>query len=166
MNPASVVTSELVEYCKGLNTIVILGYTKTGKHTIAKRLAEELQCNLYVSDDYLDRSNPTDSLYTLIEAFASDYRAGRQFVVEGVLCFRLLRKGLELRNFFPDLLIKTECNVETISHFYHKDGEGHKLQRALNFNKGLEKIWDEYRTTLRTTPGLKIPQYLEFNTSL
>jgi len=166
MNPASIVTPELVEYCKNLNTIVILGYTKTGKHTIAKKLAEELNCNLYVSDDYLDRQNPTESLYTLIEAFADDYRAGRQFVVEGVLCFRLLRKGLELGNFFPDVLIKTNCNIETISHFYVKDGEGHKLQRALNFNKGLEKIWDEYRATLRSLSGVKIPNYLEFSTSL
>jgi hypothetical protein len=94
------------------------------------------------------------------------YNNNIPFIVEGTLCFRLLRKGVQLNNFFPDLIIRTECNDYTIEHFYNKEGEGHKLKRALSFNNGLIKIWDEYTQLLFSNSNNKYPKLLTLNTSL
>ena len=164
MKPSDLVTPELINYCSQFNTIVVLGYTKTGKLPIAKKLAQELDCPLFVSDEYLELKDP-------LESFMGDVtwhqRRGNKIIVEGTLCFRLLRKGLELSNFNTDLIIKTKCNDETIKHFYNQDGESHKIKRALSFNQGLNKIWDEYRANLLTYRGtIKTPAFLELTTTL
>jgi hypothetical protein len=64
------------------------------------------------------------------------------------------------------MLIKTECNEETIRHFYEKDGEGSKTDRALSFNKGLDKIWKDYLNLLYYSPYIIPPEYIELNTSI
>jgi uridine kinase len=58
MNPGDLVTNHLIEHCKTLNTIVICGYTKTGKVTIAKKLANALNRPLFVSDDFINIEDP------------------------------------------------------------------------------------------------------------
>jgi len=163
MKPADLVTPELIQYCSQFNIIVVLGYTKTGKLPIAKKIAQELDRPLFISDEYLELKDP-------LEAFMGDVtwhqRRGNQIIVEGTLCFRLLRKGLELSNFNANLIIKTNCNEETIKYFYNQDGESHKIKRALSFNQGLNKIWNEYRSMLLNGSRSNIPQYIELTTTL
>lgn len=163
MKPVDLVTPELIQYCSQFNTIVVLGYTKTGKLPIAKKIAQELDRPLFISDEYLELKDP-------LEAFMGDVtwhqRRGNQIIVEGTLCFRLLRKGLELSNFNANLIIKTNCNEETIKYFYNQDGESHKIKRALSFNQGLNKIWNEYRSMLLNGSRSNIPQYIELTTTL
>jgi hypothetical protein len=163
MKPADLVTPELIQHCSQFNTIVVLGYTKTGKLPIAKKIATELNCPLFISDEYLELKDPLD-------AFMNDIilhqKRKNQIIVEGTLCFRLLRKGLELSNFNTDLIIKTNCNEETIKYFYNLDSESHKIKRALSFNQGLNKIWNEYRSMLLNGSRSNIPQYTELITTL
>jgi hypothetical protein len=166
MNPADLVTSHLIDYCKNYNTIVVCGYTKTGKVTIAKKLAQELNRPLFISDDYIDIADREQSLYNLIDNILPYYQTNQPIIIEGILCFRLLRKGIQLDNFSPDLIIKTKCNDETIKHFYRMDGEGSKIDRALSFNKGLNTIWDEYRELLRNSFMMKLPKFIELETTL
>jgi hypothetical protein len=165
MNPADLVTPQLVNYCAPMNTIVVCGYTKTGKITIAKKLAEQLNRPLFISDDYQNLDSK-DSLSIFMEDVLKYYSQKLPIIVEGILCFRLLRKGIKESCFFPDLILKTKCDENTIRHFYNKDGEGHKIERALAFNRGLNTIWTEYQDLLATNPWLKRPYYLELNTSL
>lgn len=164
MKPVDLVTPQLIQHCSNFNTIIVLGYTKTGKLPIAKKLAQELDRPLFVSDEYLELKDP-------LESFMGDVtwhqRRGNSIIVEGTLCFRLLRKGLELSNFNTDLIIKTKCNDETIKYFYNQDGESHKIKRALSFNQGLNKIWDEYRTNLLSRRNIiKTPSFIELETTL
>jgi hypothetical protein len=166
MNPASLVTSQLINFCNPLKSIVICGFTKTGKVTIAKKLATSLNRPLLITDEYIEKYGYDDALEGLMEDTVNFYNNQTPFIVEGILCFRLLRKTATLGNFYPDLIIKTECNEETISYFYHKDGEAYKLKRALSFNKGLNKIWDDYREILRNDSSIPYPKYLSLNTSL
>ena len=163
MKPTDLITPELIQRCSNFNTIVVLGYTKTGKLPIAKKIATELDRPLFISDEYLELKDPLEAL---INDVTYHQRRGNQIVVEGTLCFRLLRKGLELSNFNTDLIIKTNCNEETIKYFYNQDGESHKIKRALSFNQGLNKIWDEYRSMLLNGPRSNIPQHIELTTTL
>jgi adenylate kinase family enzyme len=114
MNPSDLVTPNLITHCSQFKTIVILGYTKTGKVTIAKKLAQELNYPLFESDHYINIKDREQSLYNLIDHVLPYYQSNQPIIIEGILCFRLLRKGLQLNNFSPDLIIKTKCNDETI----------------------------------------------------
>jgi 2-phosphoglycerate kinase len=165
MNPADLVTPQLINLCSRNNTIVICGFTKTGKITIAEKLAKELNRKLFISDNY-QFVKPDESLYVFMDDIMKEYKNGTPMIVEGILCFRLLRKGIQLNNFFPDLILKTKCSENTIRHFYKKDGEESKINRALSFNKGLDKIWKDYLDLLYTNPQVKRPGYVELNTSL
>jgi hypothetical protein len=166
MNPADLVTPHLIDHCRNFNTIVILGHTKTGKVTIAEKLASQLGRPLFKSDDYIDYDNRENSLYTFIDGILPYYNNRTPIIVEGITCFRLLRKGIQTEIFHPDLVIKTKCSDATIKHFYEKDGEGAKVNRVLSFNKGLNKIWDEYISLLSSNIYNKLPQYIELETSL
>ncbi len=160
MNPKDLVTPELVNRCSNLGAIIVLGYTKTGKLPIAKKLSQELNYPLIISDDYLQYEDPLGTLTNIM------YNNGREVIVEGTLCYRLLRKEFT-NNFIPGVIIKTACNDETIKHFYRQDREEHKIKRALSFNKGLGKIWDEYKDMLRNNiHNISPPRYIELNTTL
>lgn len=165
MNPVDLITPELIEICKNKQLIVVCGYTKTGKVTIAKKLAEQLGRKLLISDDY-QMFGVDESLQMMMEDIIICLKNKEQIIVEGILCFRLLRKGMEQMSILPDMLIKTECNEETIRHFYEKDGESSKIDRALSFNKGLNKIWKDYLNLLYYSPYIIPPEYIELNTSI
>lgn len=166
MTPSDLVTPQLIQSCKPYRTIVVIGYTKTGKYPISKKLSSALNYPLFVSDNFINPSDRSQSLYDMMGYILPHYKQQKPLIVEGVLCFRLLRKGIQQNNFFPDLIIKTKCDDKTIKHFYKKDGEEHKIERALSFNKGLNTIWKEYLTLLSSNPSLKKPKLLELNTSL
>lgn len=161
MNPVELVTPELVEHCKNFTVIVVCGFTKTGKVAIAKKLSTDLNRHLLISDDY-----GIDEFELFKDSCIGIYKQKMPVIIEGVLSFRLLRKGVQEGTFLPDLIIKTNCNEATIRYFYEKDGEVSKINRALSFNKGLNTIWDEYRNILKTDPKIKRPSFLELNTSL
>jgi hypothetical protein len=166
MNLETLVDDRLINFCLSKQIIVVLGYTKTGKITIAKKLSKETQYPLLISDDYVKISNPIDALYILMEDIKEHQRNNQPFIVEGILCFRLLRKGAKLNSFNPDVIIKTQCNDETIQYFYNKDGESNKVNRALSFNKGLNTIWEEYLNLIYHYPHNIKPTYIELNTSI
>ena len=133
MNPADLVTPQLIEFCKPMKTIVVCGFTKTGKIAIAEKLSKELNRKLFISDDF-QYVKPEESLYEFIKNISPYHQQRVPIIVEGILCFRLLRKGIQEGIFFPDLIIKTKCDEKTIRYFYDKDGEGHKADRAISFN--------------------------------
>jgi hypothetical protein len=166
MNPSDLVTEDLINYCRNFPIIVVCGYTKTGKVTIARELSKQLNRPLLESDDYIDYQNRKNSLYLFMNAVIPYTNTNTPVIVEGISCFRLLRKGIQLGNFLPDLIIKTKCNNYTISYFYENGGESHKIEKALSFNNGLNKIWNEYRKLLLENPHLKRPRYIELETTL
>lgn len=161
MNPLNLITPELVNHCKQFNTIVVCGFTKTGKGIIAKELANQLNRQLLMSDDF--GFEGYDDFRNVV---LSVYNKRIPIVIEGVLCFRLLRKGIQENNFHPDLLIRTNCNESTIRYFYEHDGEASKINRVMSYNKGLNTIWDEYRELLKSDLLIKRPIYIELNTSI
>jgi hypothetical protein len=166
MNPAELITPQIINFCKNIQTIVVCGYTKTGKITISKKLSETLNRRLFISDDYSFEKYGDKSLYVFMDNILPYYKLNIPIIVEGILCFRLLRKGIQLGNFYPDLIIKTKCNDDTIKHFYKKDGEENKINRAISFNKGLNTIWEEYLQLLKDNPQIKKPNFIELETSL
>lgn len=144
--------------------IVLFGYTKTGKVKIAKSISEHLGIKLIKTDDY-QHIDFKQAVYTMLGVITNLEKSNIPFIIEGVQCARILRKGLETGTFTPDIVIRTECNEQTIKHCYIQDGEIDKLKGALSFNKGVEKIYNEYLDYLEDMPYIK-PKFITINTSL
>lgn len=160
MKPGDLVTQDLLDMCSRCKSIVVLGYTKTGKLPIAKKISSELNIPLLIADNYQNLDDP-------LEYFMHDTLAYHSYekpvVIEGILSFRLLRKAFD-KGFVPDLIIKTECSENTIKHFYEVEGEGHKIPRVIAFNKGLNKIWNDFLEKLDGSP--KQPLFIKLTTTL
>jgi hypothetical protein len=160
----SINSPAFLDSLKPYRKIVLFGYTKTGKVKIAKTISEHLGIKLIKTDDF-QHIDFKQAVYTMLNLLTSLETTGTPFIIEGVQCARILRKGQETGTFTPDLVIRTECNEQTIRHCYIQDGEGDKLKGALSFNKGIEGIYNQYLDSVRNTPYL-IPKFITINTSL
>jgi len=142
MKPETLVTEKIIEYCRPLTLIFVLGATKSGKVTIAKELSKQLDDRIIlISDDYIRLYGQDGALDMLEQDMNEYYYSGYYIIVEGILGFRLLRRMVKNGYHLPDMVIKTECNKETIQYFYEKEEPGKNLNSVFGFNSGLEKIW-------------------------
>lgn len=164
MNPADLITPKIVEYCESLQMIFVVGYTKTGKVTISKKLAKELNRILLIADDYIEMYGHDDAIIYFQRDIEKYYHSNVPFIVEGVLCFRVLRKLINTMGIIPDMIIKTKCDERTITHFYNKEEPNKNINRVLGFNQGLEKIWKDYIDYVYSQ-GSKV-KVLTLNTSI
>jgi 2-phosphoglycerate kinase len=143
MKPEDLLTDKIIDYCKSMQIIFVMGFTKTGKVSIARKLAKELNRELFIADEFIERYGHHDSVNQFELELDHCYHSGKSVIFEGILCFRLLRKIVEKGYFLPDMIIKTECNEQTIRHFYEKEEPNKNINRVFGFNSGLQKIWIE-----------------------
>jgi hypothetical protein len=164
MNPESLITEKIVNYCEPLQIIMILGAVKSGKVTIARKLAKELNRELFVADEFIERYGYDNALDQFEMELDNCHYAGKSVIFEGILCFRLLRKLIGKGYYLPDIVIKVECNDTTISHFYQIEEPEKNLKRVFGFNSGLDKIFEECLILLESN-NEKI-KLLTLNTSI
>ena len=160
----NLITKELIELCKGKKYIVIYGHTKSGKVAVGKLLSEALNIRLIISDDY-KYLGWEKNMYHIREIIKS---TDEPLIIEGVQSGRLLRKGIQLNDFFADLVIHLEINKQSLSIAYQKDGEGYKLKhnKVFNFNKNiLDKIFFEWYYLQKQYYPEKMPIIINMNTS-
>lgn len=143
MDPKSLITEKIIEYCKPLQIIMILGKTKSGKVTIARKLAKELDRELFIADEFIERYGYDNALNQFEMELDHCYYAGKSVIFEGILCYRLLRKLIGKGYYLPDMVIKVDCNEQTISHFYQTEEPEKNLKRVFGFNSGLDSIYQE-----------------------
>lgn len=156
------ITDELIDLCKTKKRIVIYGHAKSGKILIANKLSKKLNYKLIVSDDYIYLGFK-ESMYHIKDLINE---TKEPLIIEGVQTSRLLRKGLEMNDFYADLIIHTEINTESLIIAYNNDNEGHKINNVINFNeKVIDKIFYEWHDMqLRYYPEL-MPEIININTS-
>ena len=122
----------------------MVGPTKSGKVIISKELANKLDKPLVITDEVIMKLGKIQGYNRLVNIFKYSYYSNSPTIIEGVHTYRMLRSVFRDKGIYPDVIIKTVCNEETISHFYKKDKEIKKLKHALSFNKGLDTIWGSY----------------------
>ena len=154
------ITLELIDLCREAKLIVIYGHAKSGKSIITKTLSKELNNRPYIfSDDYLNKGHK-DILYQIFDEVLKH----EQVIVEGCEMPRFLKYGIK-RQIFADIVIHVECNFSTIRYSYNRDGEGHKLNKVINFNKMLDTIFLSWHEEIRNTKYKK-PIIVYMNTSI
>lgn len=164
MNPESLITDKIINYCKNQQIIMILGKTKSGKVTIARKLAMETGHELYIADDFIERHGYDNALDQFEMELDHCYHAGKRVIFEGILCYRLLRRLVTKDYYLPDMVIKVDCNDDTIQYFYEKEEPNKNMKRVHGFNRGLDQIWTEISAWLISN-NKKIP-LLTLNTSI
>mgnify|MGYP006327376503 CR=1 FL=1 len=84
------------------------------------------------------------SLYEVMKGVVSEISGGRFVVVEGIAGFRLLRKGLELRCFYPDVVIKINVSLDIQAQRYSKRNLSEIKPGVLAMNKANETVFKTY----------------------
>ena len=90
---------------RGERVVVIVGLSGVGKSTLSEQLAKEFpEYKLIHTDEYLKYGNygSDDALRMLQQDLREE---NGKVMVEGSLCYRLLRRGAENNDFIPELVI-------------------------------------------------------------
>lgn len=150
------------------NIIVVVGLPASGKTFVANELIEQYAkraYKLYRTDDYIDWGFE-ESLYKLRDDLRRDLSPRK--IIEGVQGYRLLRKGLELGDFNPDVVIVVVASMAIRNDRYKKrpTSKGKGINRG--FDSTLTKIWNDYLKLLgvadeMTLGDWKKPRFVIFN---
>jgi len=139
------------------NIIVVIGLPASGKTTTTAILEKWLENHsVYHTDDYIDHGYK-ESLYVMMKDIPADPNPKK--IIEGVQCYRFLRKNQELANLPIDLIIICECNDLERSERYFKR-TGNAINEA--FDKNLKTVWKDYINGLAAS-SLPAPRMITIN---
>lgn len=130
--------------------VVIIGWPTSGKTYLANFLAPNFNHVVIHTDDYIERVGDfKQELYVLLD----DLKAiDRPVMIEGILAYRLLRKGVELNCFYPHLVIELETTLEQMQKIYLAERKPHNYGRAKGIAAGCEKVLNDYRAMVNPSP--------------
>ncbi len=165
MIPELYINSQMIDLCQTARSIIIIGGSCSGKSSIAEYISSQIS-HPYVSTDHYLQSNDNDQEKAINRLIVDINNYNKPLIIEGTLGYLLLRKGLQNNSFNPDLIIKLKCNDKTTEYLYEKYRDPSKINYAKGMAKGLEKIWENYKTLLKQNPFIKIPKYIEVETTL
>lgn len=120
--------------------IIVIGFPATGKTTLVKELRKQYKkASVYHTDDYI-KHGFEEGLYVLMKDLKKD--KNKLKIIEGVLGYRLLRKGAELKSFYPDIIIN--CRTPAPVRIERIKERGKDLRATLSMDKGLVKVWQDF----------------------
>ncbi len=131
-------------------TVVIIGFPASGKTTLANTLSAFTGTKLVRTDDYIPHG-AVNSLYVMLDDLVE---MNCPVIVEGVGGYRLLRKGVQLANFFPDVVIELEVTPEQIARVYAAERQDRKTKSLTGFCKGHQTVLAEYRAMENPKPPI------------
>lgn len=128
---------------KNLN-VLIIGCPASGKTYLANKLKQQNvnTHKFFHTDDYMHYGYK-DSLYVLLDDMRR-VSSNTNTIIEGVQGYRLLRKGVELKCYFPDIVIELKISEERLMKTYMTERIGKKFESVNSFNKMHDKILSEY----------------------
>ncbi len=142
-----------------MKKILIIGSPASGKTELGKRLAWKFKMPIIHTDNYIGYGQP-NNLYVLLEDLKK--RESESLIIEGVLNYRLLRKGIEGTgyNFVPDLVIEVEAPESWIEGVYANDRSDKDYNAVLRMRKANQTVLSKYEELLRKQ-GLKRPTWIK-----
>lgn len=132
--------SELLEIDIRGKDCVVLGRAASGKTHVARLLSKKWGMPLLSTDDFRT-GNFEEDLDALFEAIQG--RKGG-ICIEGVLSYRLLRKGQETGLFAPDIVIECEVPEWVQAKVYREQRPDKSMAGVRSLNKGLLTIYNQW----------------------
>jgi adenylate kinase family enzyme len=119
--------------------VLIIGTPASGKTWLSNKLSKEHR--VIHTDDYM-KYGFKDSLYKLIEDLRN---ISTPVIVEGVQGYRLLRKGVELDCYYPNMVIELYTTPERVKQTYLRERDPKKLRYLEQFGNTMGRILQDYR---------------------
>ena len=121
--------------------IAIAGPPKSAKSTIGDRFAQSYDLD-HIKTDYFKAWGYELSKDKIID-YLDNYQ-DKGFVISGMQVPRVLRQLAKDDKSHVDILIRVNCNKETIKYFYEQDGEGEKVKSIESQIKSVDTVIEEY----------------------
>lgn len=123
------------------DSIVITGRPATGKTWLGKKLAAITGRQVIHTDDYI-RFGHVEGLYFLLDDLQTIVGP---HLIEGVMGYRLLRKGVETWRYYPDVVIHLTAPAECVERTYRQvRKEPEKLPGVKRLGMACDTILREY----------------------
>lgn len=140
----------------GEKFVVIVGLSGVGKSTYAKELANKFKgYKLIHTDEYL-RYGDYGSKEALFNLMRDVSRESGKLIVEGSLCYRLLRTGLEMGSHLPNLVIHVGARA-SVRQIRRPNKDYSRTDMIY------KKIWHDYTSMLKHSD--KKPRIVEYDTT-
>ena len=139
-----IIISKLLEMDLTGKSVAIIGVPNSGKSWIYEKLTEKLNFThrFFATDDYIEFGFK-ESIYALLDDITT---TNSPTIVEGVGCYRLLRKGIETDRYKPDIVIIMNTSDKNIESEYLHDEK--KLKSVKSMIKGNKTVFDKYLSML------------------
>ena len=132
--------------------VVIIGPPASGKTYLSDHLKSDSHTVIH-ADDYM-KHGYKEALYELMNNLK---HVNGNVIVERMQGYRLLRKGIELGCFNPDIVIELQVSRERIIKTYQEERPGKDLNAMFSFVKSCETILKDYHSY----PNTKKPLWLK-----
>lgn len=129
--------------------VLIIGWPAAGKTHLSKLLARDNPGHKVIhTDDYI-KYGYKESLYRILMELSG---IRKPTIIEGIQGYRLLRKGVELNCYYPDIVIELEIS-EALMYRTYKNERADKDASALKgFINTHKKILNDYKQMTNTKP--------------
>jgi len=146
----------------GLNVMVI-GLPASGKTYFAGLLSfHNPMHTLFRCDDYLNGSNGQESMYAILDEVWDQIKAGNPTIVEGVAGYRMLRKGVQMEAYFPDIVFEIVAPTEQRERVYKQERKDKIFSNVERFDKALTTVLNDYDELIENYP-FRSPTWIQVN---
>lgn len=119
--------------------VIIIGCPASGKSYLLKQLPTIT--HLRISTDHYMNYGYEESMYKVMEDIkASPFNT----LVEGIQGYRLLRKGVQLDCYYPDIVIELIISEQQMLNTYKEERNEKKIRYLKGFNRMHDKIIADY----------------------
>jgi hypothetical protein len=153
------VTEALKTPIIGLNVMVI-GLPASGKTFFAGWLSLNNPAHkLYRTDDYLQGFGGEKAMYATLFDVTGSILIGQKTIVEGVAGYRMLRKGVQLETYFPDIVFELVAPTEQRERVYQQERKDKSFSNVERFDKALTTVLNDYNELIENYP-LRSPTWI------
>ena len=135
--------------------VLIIGCPASGKTHLSNALKTYDTHKVIHTDDYMCYGYK-ESLYVLLRALPS---VKSNTIIEGIQGYRLLRKGVELNSYYPDIVIELFISEARMIKTYREQRQMKKIESLFAFNNMHNKILNDYFRM----PNRRKPEWIKIN---
>jgi len=118
--------------------VLIIGCPASGKTYLLNQF--KTTHKKFPTDDYM-RFGYEQSMYQVLEDIK---KSTEKTLVEGIQGYRLLRKGVQLDCYYPDIVIQLIISEQQMLNTYRNERDEKKIKYLKGFNKMHDKIINDY----------------------